>query len=224
MSFRTNVYIDGFNFYYGCLKGKNHLKWLNFIQLSKLILGTNPNFSNSAINKVYFFTALVKNTQKKQRQNIYLEVLKKTKIEIIKGNFIRNEAEYPLVPNANEMILCEKCNQKNDKVKILKTEEKGTDVNLAAQLLIDAFEDKFDIAMVFSNDSDFLFPLKISKDKFKKNILLINPNHKFPSYTLKQNIGFFRMQIPTKLLKQSQFPETIRVNENRQVTRPKKWK
>ena len=106
----------------------------------------------------------------------------------------------------------------------MKTEEKGTDVNLAAQLLIDAFEDKFDIAMVFSNDSDFLFPLKISKDKFKKNILLINPNHKFPSYTLKQNIGFFRMQIPTKLLKQSQFPETIRVNENRQVTRPKKWK
>ena len=79
MSFRTNVYIDGFNFYYGCLKGKNHLKWLNFIQLSKLILGTNPNFSNSAINKVYFFTALVKNTQKKQRQNIYLEIFKGNK-------------------------------------------------------------------------------------------------------------------------------------------------
>ena len=70
------------------------------------------------------------------------------------------------------MILCEKCNQKNDKVKILKTEEKGTDVNLAAQLLIDAFEDKFDIAMVFSNDSDFLFPLKISKDKLEKKYFI----------------------------------------------------
>ena len=97
-------------------------------------------------------------------------------------------------------------------------------------MLIDTFENKFDIAMVFTNDSDFLEPLKKIKKKFKKTIYLINPNQHPTSFSLDKEIGFLKtgisekvVGISKKLLKQSQLPETIRVNENRQVTRPKKW-
>lgn len=31
---RTRVYIDGYNFYYGCLKGTSH-KWLDLVKLFK---------------------------------------------------------------------------------------------------------------------------------------------------------------------------------------------
>ena len=225
----VSVYIDGFNFYYGCLKGKNHLKWLDFRLLSNLIIQSNKGL-NHKISKVYFFTALLKNTVKKQRQEIYLEALKTKNITIKYGQFISNPIRLPLVANKNQTVLCKNCNSKNDKVEVRKNEEKGTDVNLTTQLLIDTFENKFDIAMVFTNDSDFLEPLKKIKKKFKKTIYLINPNQHPTSFSLDKEIGFLKtgisekvVGISKKLLKQSQLPETIRVNENRQVTRPKKW-
>ena len=40
------------------------------------------------------------------------------------------------------------------------TEEKGSDVNLATHLLHDAHMDRFDVAVVASNDSDLLGPIK----------------------------------------------------------------
>ena len=39
-------------------------------------------------------------------------------------------------------------------LRVMKTEEKGSDVNLATHLLVDAFDDAFNIAVIISNDSD----------------------------------------------------------------------
>ena len=39
-----------------------------------------------------------------------------------------------------------------------KTEEKGSDVNLASHLLLDAFRGDFDVAAILSNDSDWSHP------------------------------------------------------------------
>ena len=44
-------------------------------------------------------------------------------------------------------------------VRVMKTEEKGSDVNLATYLLVDAFEDRFDVAVIISNDSDLKEPI-----------------------------------------------------------------
>jgi hypothetical protein len=46
------------------------------------------------------------------------------------------------------------------KVKVLKTEEKGSDVNLASYLLIDAYRSDRDVAVIVSNDFDLLFPIE----------------------------------------------------------------
>jgi hypothetical protein len=39
-------------------------------------------------------------------------------------------------------------------------EEKGSDVNVASHLLIDVLDRQVDVAIVFSNDSDLLYPLE----------------------------------------------------------------
>jgi hypothetical protein len=36
---KTNVYVDGFNLYYGCLKGSPY-KWLDIQKLSELLVGS----------------------------------------------------------------------------------------------------------------------------------------------------------------------------------------
>ena len=46
----TNVYVDGFNLYYGCLKGTPH-KWLDLEALCAVMMPTND------IKRIRYFTA-----------------------------------------------------------------------------------------------------------------------------------------------------------------------
>ena len=45
--------------------------------------------------------------------------------------------------------------------KVWKTEEKGSDVNLASHLVYDACQGSFDVAAVLSNDTDLVEPIRI---------------------------------------------------------------
>ena len=65
-------------------------------------------------------------------------------------------------------------------VKVIKTEEKGSDVNLATHLLHDAHTAKFDIGVVISNDSDLLEPIKLVRHHLKKQVGVLNP-HNIPA-------------------------------------------
>lgn len=49
---KTNVYIDGFNLYYGCLK-KTPYRWLNVAELCRLML------PKDTIHRIKYFTARV---------------------------------------------------------------------------------------------------------------------------------------------------------------------
>ena len=57
----------------------------------------------------------------------------------------------------------------------MKSEEKGSDVNLAAYLLVDAFDDDYEAAVVVSNDSDLAEPIRLVRGKFKKAVLVLHP-------------------------------------------------
>ena len=63
-------------------------------------------------------------------------------------------------------------------INIIHTEEKGSDVNLATHLLLDGFRNKYDSAIVISNDSDFATTIQIVKDELKKNIGVVSPYKK----------------------------------------------
>ena len=164
---RTYIYIDGFNFYYGAVKNTPY-KWLDFKSLfTKLLSPANK------IVSIKYFTAIVTgkiDPDQPQRQKSYLRALRKhiPEISIYYGNFNSHTVIQPLA--------CE--NRQYNRpffVPIIKTEEKGSDVNLAVQLLNDAWSNKFDCAVVVSNDSDLKESLKIAQQDLGKIIGVINP-------------------------------------------------
>ena len=53
------------------------------------------------------------------------------------------------------------------KVWVDKTEEKGSDVNLASHLLRDAYNRRFEVAEIITNDSDLAEPVRIVSQEIK---------------------------------------------------------
>ena len=136
---KTIVYVDGFNLYYGALKG-TPFKWLNLDQLCCHLL------PKSEIVGIKYFTALVNarpnDLQQPIRQQIYLRALQTLPhLEIIYGHFLAHEI---LMPRADDPA---------QTVKVLKTEEKGSDVNLAAHLVNDGHLGRYETAVLITNDS-----------------------------------------------------------------------
>ena len=92
-------------------------------------------------------------------------------------------------------------------VEVVRTEEKGTDVNLASYLLLDAFRNDYEQAVVVSNDADLLTPIKIIQDEFGLSVGVLNPQEK-PSRKLRNAADFYR-QIRQGPISASQFPDTL---------------
>ena len=133
---KTNVYVDGFNLYYGCLANTPY-RWLDIGQLCAVMLPRN------SINRIRYFTALVQSRphdpQKTQRQQTYIRALDTiSPLSVHYGQFLSNNVRMPLVnPPAGGPSLAY----------VIKTEEKGSDVNLATYLLVDGFKRDYDIAV-----------------------------------------------------------------------------
>jgi hypothetical protein len=106
------------------------LKWLNFKSLFSKIL--KPQHT---ITSIEYFTALVSGTPQDSdkiiRQKIFLRALSAhiPEFEIFYGMFLSHEVTAPLARPANDTRF----------VRVIKTEEKGSDVSLAVQLLNDAW-------------------------------------------------------------------------------------
>jgi hypothetical protein len=105
-------------------------------------------------------------------------------------------------------------------VRVIKTEEKGSDVNLATHLLHDAHLGAFDIGVVISNDSDLLEPIKLVRGQLKKQVGVLNP-HKHPSRAILPHIDFIK-QIRGGALQAAQFPLTL-TDKHGTFTKPPSW-
>ncbi|WP_078321213.1 NYN domain-containing protein [Mycobacteroides chelonae] len=64
-------------------------------------------------------------------------------------------------------------------VSYLHNEEKGSDVNVAAHLLIDTLDKQIDGAIVISNDSDLKLPIAQARDRIPVGV--VNPGSKYTS-------------------------------------------
>ena len=136
---RVIAYIDGFNLFYSSLKGTKN-KWLDLASLCESLVNSNQN-----LIAVKYFSAQIGSyhtrPEKALRQKIYLEALQTSpKIEIRLGYFSVHKTKMPLAEDFDKGIL--------SLVEVIRTEEKGTDVNLAVQMAVDAARDKFDYAMM----------------------------------------------------------------------------
>lgn len=174
----TNVYIDGFNLYYA-IKFSPY-KWLDLSSLCRNLLPRHT------INLIRYFTAHVKplphDLDVKTRQDFYFRALKTLKdLELHdNGEFVSWDKLIPQSP----LAYVRGKNKSPQKVNVLKTEEKGSDVNLASWLLTDCFNGCFDCAVVISNDSDLATPIEIVTQRCKKPVKVINPGK--PLYASKK--------------------------------------
>ena len=192
MALKTNIYVDAFNLYYGCLR-KTPYRWLNLAELCAKILPKNE------IHRIRYFTALVTprptDPQQRNRQEIYIRALRTIpNLTVHTGRYLASTVRMMRADGLGT-------------VEILKSEEKGSDVNLASYLLIDAYRSDCDIAVIVSNDSDLVFPIEHIKQQVGKVIGILNPRSR-PSRELFSLANFYR-QIRPSVLAASQFPPSL---------------
>lgn len=148
---RVFVYVDGFNLYYRALKGKSGVKWLDIRALATRLLKPTDT-----VVSVRYFTARVSGAQDPdapRRQNMYLSALQSfPEYQLHFGNFLAKTITRPLVNRPATG---------NPFVEVHHFEEKGSDVNLACHLLNDAWKNSFDAAVVVTNDTDLVEPIKL---------------------------------------------------------------
>ncbi len=207
---RVYVYVDGFNLYYRALQGTPY-KWLNLVELAKTKIHRTDQ-----IAFLRYFTARVSpragDRDAPRRQQIYLSALQTIPNVIFHyGRFLAKTKRRPLVSNPNTYV------------EVHDTEEKGSDVNLASYLLLDGFQDKYEMALVLSQDTDLVEPIRMVKCELKKPIGLIWLDGRRPNKDLQQAASFVR-HISKAELAASQFPNRApRANGGPPIYKPRSW-
>jgi hypothetical protein len=209
----TNIYIDGFNLYYGRLRKNPDLKWLDPVSLcAKLVPAGQP------IKRVRYFTARIKprpdDPGGPQRQDAYLRALGTLpQVSVHYGRFQQT---------TTRMRLAQPPPGGPNTVEVVKTEEKGTDVHIASHMLLDAFRKDCDLMVLVSNDSDLCEPLRMVKEELGVDIGILNPFDK-PSHWLRQLQPAFMKPIREGVVRASQLPDPVPLGDGKEVHRPKEW-
>ncbi len=206
---RTIVYVDGFNLYYGALRG-TPFKWLDIAAMCRKLLPRHE------ITGLKYFTAQVSarqgNPDQATRQRIYLRALQAcSPVEIIYGHFLTSRVRMPVAG----------CPPGETRFEwVIKTEEKGSDVNLATHLLVDAFRRRYQAAVVVSNDSDLVAPVRVVKQELGLVVGVLNP-HRSPSRELLRYASFLK-PIRQGAVASSQLPERL-ADQAGLIHKPRGW-
>jgi DNA-binding NarL/FixJ family response regulator len=208
----VNVYVDGFNLYYGCLQGTQY-QWLDIGALCRRLVPGNR------INRIRYFTSRVAARpgapNGPQQQDAYLRALSTIdRLSIHLGNFRSFRAALPVAdPKVSGPRI----------VEAITTREKGSDVNLATYLLLDSFQEDSDIAVVVSNDSDLAAPIRVLIQELGQPVGLVNPHPvKQRSRALLSLKPLFFKQLRPRVLRDCQFPAVLEDNVGL-IRRPDGW-
>ena len=133
------VYVDGFNLYRRALKGTPY-KWLDLFALSSVLL-----YEYDVI-LVRYFTAHISpipnDLSQGQRQQVYLRALK------VNGKISIHLGKFRLDARPCHYTLGVWLRRATEDCEVKKTEEKGSDVNLATYFLLDIFTEKADAFVI----------------------------------------------------------------------------
>jgi hypothetical protein len=204
---QTFVYVDGFNLYYGAVRGTPY-KWLDVAKMCELLLPKNR------IARVKYFTARVAarphDPSQPARQEALLQALScSPAFEIFYGHFLVNRVTLPRADGGGPIT-------------VWKTEEKGSDVHLASQLLHDAHLGRFEVAVLVTNDSDLAPPVRIVREELGLPVGILNPHREHPSVELGR-AALFRKPIREGVLQAAQLPNPVIDAAGRQIHKPASW-
>ena len=203
---RVMVYVDGFNLYFGLRsKGWRRYYWVDLRRLAENLLR-----SEQTLIAVRYFSARISarpgRLDKRKRQVTYLEALETLPdLHIHFGHYLAKPQR------------CNACGATWDT-----HEEKMTDVNIAVELLGDAQDDSFDMAMILSGDSDLATAVQAVRRRYPaKRVVIAFPPARDSVQLRKVASGWFR--IGRKTLKDSQFPDRVVKADGFVLKRPEEW-
>ena len=168
------------------------------------------------IRWIGYFTARVSNRpddpDQATRQQIYLRALSTNPlIHIEYGQFLTNRVRAALVsPPARGPRT----------VEVWRTSEKGSDVNLATRLLVHAFRDEFDVAVVVSNDSDLAGPMRLIRDDLHRRVGVLDPSQRASKSLLAAST--FYKHVRRGALAANQFPQQL-ADGTGSFSKPSAW-
>ena len=219
---RTIIFVDGFNLYFRLLRARPADKWLN-----PKLLAENVLSPANIVTEVNYYTARVSgrlDVDAPRRQQVYFDALSTVpEVKIHMGMFLSKEKWAALVhpPQFMPPLGAAMAKPWADVVKILKTEEKGSDVNLASHLLFKTFRNEYDVAAVISNDSDLVEPIRLATQEMGKIVGLLSPVNN-PNPQLAAAASFVRRIRPNHLTS-SQLNNPLTLEDGTVLTRPPTW-
>jgi uncharacterized LabA/DUF88 family protein len=196
------VYIDGFNLYFGLKsRGWTRFLWLDLNKMSESLLKPYQT-----LVRVKYFTSRIRLPYDKAvRQNTFLEALATLpNLDIFYGNYQINKRT------------CRNCGAV-DRVK----NEKMTDVNIATEMLTDAFLDKFDTALLISGDGDLTTPVQRIAQTVGKRIIVVYPPDR-RSFAL-ESVASAHMFLGRQHIANCQLPLYVRKANGFILSRPSVW-
>ncbi len=201
---RVIVYIDGFNLYFGIKsKGWDDTLWLNIKGLANSLLK-----ENQLLLETKYFTSRVRNNPpKEKRQGTYIEAIETLRdVSVYYGHY------------QSKIEQCRKCGHSYPY-----NSEKMTDVNIATELLCDAFTDKYDIAIIVSGDSDLVPPITAVKNCFpdKKVVVAFPPDRFNNNMKLVASGSLFIKRVK---LTSNQLPDIVIKPDGFNLVKPFEWK
>lgn len=201
---RVISYIDGYNLYFGLKSaGWKRYYWLDVCKLSR-----NLTLKTQEIVATKYFTSRISSPpDKRQRQTQFIEALETaTDAQIIFGQYTNSDFKCPLCKGI-------------DKV----PKEKMTDVNIATEMLTDAFQDQFDTALLITGDSDLTAPVRAIRRIFPEKRVVVGFPPNRVSVELRDAASAF-IYIGKPKLSESLLPAKIVKPDGYQIECPTRWK
>jgi uncharacterized LabA/DUF88 family protein len=200
---RVIAYVDGLNLYHGLRSKKwKRYYWLDIHRVAELMLKPGQ----SLVRTKYFTTVVKDPPEKKKRQTTFLDALGTLQdFDIYYGYYLSND------------YTCWQCGHTREVY-----HEKMTDVNIATELLSDAFQDKFDTALLYSGDGDLVPPIRAVIQLFpKKRVVVAFPPNRV-SKELKR-VATAYTKVPRAVLAKSVFPDQVTKPDGFVLQCPKEW-
>ena len=230
---RTRIYVDGYNFYNGCLKHTSY-KWLDLNKLFSIILPTIliPGNADGALESellplaLKYFTAPILRNFARSNDSVpsqvrYHDALRAhlgSSIEIIHGYYDAKPARAYLYTEGKSPL-------HSEMREIWKIEEKQSDVSMALHAYADAKRGDVDQVVIATNDTDLEPALQMIRNDTNAKIGLVIPtrdHERRPNRDLEKLADWTRGNINDDELKKSQLPSMVRAGVS-SIHKPISW-
>jgi len=200
---RAITYIDGFNLYHGL----KHRGWKRYLWLNPHALATHLVRGNQTAMQTKYFTARVGAPHDShERQAVFLDAVATVpEIQIIQGQFRHGTTK------------CRQCENT-----WFSPEEKGTDVNIAVEMLNDAADDRVDTLILVSGDSDLAPAVTSIRERHPQKRVVIAFPPKRESATLRR-VATTSFVIGRQAFSRSLFPNVVVAPGGYELHRPSVW-